>query len=189
MAAYNAARFAKPPKSVFNAHRPLRDDEDVDAILTWRVLRKVSDSLTVLNDRVIYLLEETEASRKLIGRYIDVGEYPDGRMKIQANGVALPYLPYDKLSEIDQGAVVEHKRLGHALRVAQALQAQRDNRRASGTTSRTNRGLAVRAKDRLPGTQKQREFTLDDLNAAVRATCCTPTGPVPASDSRQPPCS
>ena len=187
MATYNA-HFAKPPKSVFNAHRPLRDDEDLDAILTWRVLRKVSDSLTVLNDRVIYLLEETEASRKLIGRYIDVWEYPDGRMEIRANGVALPYVPYDKLSEIDQGAVVEHKRLAHALRVAQALQAQRDNRRASGSPSRTNRGAEVRRKERAPGTKKQREFTLDDLNAAVRATCCTPAGPVPASDSRQPPC-
>src|SRR5882757_4749854 len=54
MATYNA-RFAKPPRSSFDAHRPLRDDEDLDAILTWRVMRKVSRSLTVLNDRVIYL--------------------------------------------------------------------------------------------------------------------------------------
>jgi hypothetical protein len=186
MATYNA-HFAKPPRSVFNAHRPLRDDEDLDAILTWRVLRKVSDSLTVLNDRVIYLLEETEASRKLIGRYIDVWEYPDGRMEIRANGVALRYVQYDKLSEIDQGAVIEHKRLGHTLRVAQALQALRDNRRVSGSPSRTNRGTEVRSKERAPGTKKQREFTLDDLNAAVSATCCTPAGPVPAPDSRQPP--
>src|SRR5882757_3420511 len=184
MATYNA-HFAKPPRSVFNAHRPLRDEEDLDAILTWRVLRKVSDSLTVLNDRVIYLLEETEASRKLIGRYIDVWEYPDGRMDIRANGVALRYVRYDKLSEIDQGAVIEHKWLGHTLRVAQALQAQRDNRRVSGSPSRTNRGTEVRSKERAPGTKKQREFTLDDLNAAVRATCCTPAGPVPAPDSRQ----
>lgn len=32
MAAYNA-RFAKPPKSDFNAHRPLRDDEALETIL------------------------------------------------------------------------------------------------------------------------------------------------------------
>jgi hypothetical protein len=102
MAAYNA-RFARPPRSAFDAHRPLRDDEDLDAILTWRVLRKVSNSLTVLNDLMIHLLEETEASRKLIGRYIDVWEYPDGRIELRAGGVALPYLPYDKLVEIDQG--------------------------------------------------------------------------------------
>jgi Winged helix-turn helix len=166
MAAYNA-RFAKPPRSSFDAHRPLRDDEDLDAILTWRVMRKVSRSLTVLNDRVIYLLEDTVANRKLIGRYIDVWEYPDGRMEIRANGVALRYVPYDKLSEIDQGVVIEHKRLGHALRVAQALQAQRDNRRVSGSPSRTNRGAEVRGKDRAPGTKKQREFTQADIDDVI----------------------
>jgi hypothetical protein len=105
-------------------------------------------------------------------------------MEIRANGVALRYVQYDKLSEIDQGAVIEHKRLGHTLRVAQALQAQRDNWRVSGSPSRTNRGTEVRSKERAPGTKKQREFTLDDLNAAVRATCCTPAGPVPAPGSR-----
>jgi transposase len=40
MAAYNA-RCAKPPRSPFDAHRPLRDDENLDTILTWRVQRKV----------------------------------------------------------------------------------------------------------------------------------------------------
>src|SRR3984893_7979756 len=146
MATYNA-RFAKPPRRSFDAHRPLRDDEDLDAILTWRVMRKVSRSLTVLNDRVIYLLEDTVANRKLIGRYIDVWEYPDGRIELRADGVALRYVPYDKLSEIDQGVVIEDKRLGHALRVAQALQAQRDKRRVSGSPSRTNRGAEVRKQE------------------------------------------
>ncbi|MCX5545332.1 ISNCY family transposase [Paraburkholderia sp. CNPSo 3076] len=169
MAAYNA-RFAKPPRSAFDAHRPLRTDEDLDAILTWRVLRKVSDSLTLLNDRVIWLLDDTPANRKLIHRYIEVWEYPDGRLEIRADGVVLPCVPYDKLAEINQGAVVEHKRLGHALQVAQAIQAQRDNRRVSGSPSRTNRGAAVRKPKPLPGTRKQREVTLEDLNAAVMGT-------------------
>jgi hypothetical protein len=62
----------------------MRDDVDLNAILTWRVMRKVSRSLTVLNDRVIYLLEDTVANRKLIGLYVDVWEYPDGRNKIRA---------------------------------------------------------------------------------------------------------
>jgi transposase len=165
-ATYNA-RFAKPPRSTFDAHRPLRDDEDLDTILTWRVMRKVSDSLTVLNDLMIYLLEETEASRKLIGHYIDVWEYPDGRIELRADGVALSYLRYDKLAEIDQGAVVEHKRLGHALQVAQAMQAQRDNRRVSGSPSRTNRGEPVRKPAALPGTKKPRAFTQADLNETI----------------------
>lgn len=63
--------------------------------------------------------------------------------------------------------MIEHKRLGHALQVAQALQAQRDDRRASGSPSRTNRGLAVERDQRKPGTKKQREFTKADLNEVI----------------------
>jgi hypothetical protein len=166
IAAYNA-RFAKPPRNMFDAHRRLREDEDLDTLLTWRELRRVTKSLTVQYDRVMYLLEDTVANRKLIHRYIDVWEYPDGRIEVRADGAALPCLPYDRLAEIDQGAVIEHKRLGHALQVAQALQAQRDDRRASGSPSRTNRGLPVETDQRKPGTKKQREFTRDDINGVI----------------------
>ena len=166
MAAYNA-RFAKPPKSAFDAHRPLRADEDLEVLLTWREARKVTKSLTVQYDRVIYLLEDTIANRKLIHRYIEVWEYPDGRIEIRADGAALPAVPYDRLAHIDQGAIIEHKRLSHALQVAQALQAQRDDRRASGSPSRTNHGVPVRGKERLAGTKKQREFMQADLNEAI----------------------
>ncbi|AUT70191.1 MULTISPECIES: ISNCY family transposase [Paraburkholderia] len=166
IAAYNA-RFAKPPRSPFDAHRPLRDDEDLDLLMTWRETRRVSKALTVLYDRVLYLLEDTPANRGLIHRYIDVWEYPDGRIEIRADGKALDCRRYDKLAEVDQGAVIEHKRLAHALQVAQALQAQRDDRRISGAPSRTNRGVAPRAKDRLPGTKKPREFTRSDLDQAI----------------------
>jgi hypothetical protein len=166
IAAYNT-RFAKPPKSTFDAHRPLREDEDLDALLTWREARRVTKALTVQYDRVIYLLADTPANRKLIHRYIDVWEHPDGRIELRADGIALPCVPYDRLSAIDQGAVIEHKRLGHALQVAQALQAQRDDRRASGSPSRTNRGVEVRGKARAPGTKKQREFTQADLDGVI----------------------
>ncbi|WP_412525941.1 ISNCY family transposase [Burkholderia lata] len=166
IAAYNA-RFAKPPRSDFDAHRPLRDDENLDTLLTWRETRRVTKSLTVQYDRVIYLLEDTAANRSLVHRYIEVWEYPDGRIELRANGAALPYIRYDKLSEIDQGAVVEHKRLGHVLQVAQAIQAQRDNRRISGSPSRTNRGVPVRATAPLPGTKKQRSITETDVEAAI----------------------
>ena len=117
IASYNA-HFAKPPKSAFNAHRPLRDDEDLDTLLTWRELRRVTKSLTVQYDRAMYLLEDTPANRRLIHRYIDVWEYPDGRIEVRANGTALPCVRYDRLAEIDQGTVVEHKRLGYALQFA-----------------------------------------------------------------------
>ncbi|WP_415750532.1 ISNCY family transposase [Burkholderia sp. BCC1993] len=166
IAMYNA-RFAKPPKSDFNAHRPLRNDENLDRLLTWRETRRVSKSLTVLYDRVLYLLDDTLENRKLIHRYIDVWEYPDGRIEIRADGEVLHCRLYDKLAAVDQGAIIEHKRLSHALQVAEAVQAQRDNRRISGSPSRANRGLPVRAKTSLPGAKKQRAFTEADIEAAI----------------------
>jgi transposase len=167
MAAYNA-RFAKAPRSTYDAHRPLRADEDLDGLMTWRETRRVTKALTVQYDRVMYLLDDTLENRRLIHRYIEVWEYPDGRIEIRAGARVLPYREYDRLTEVDQGAVIEHKRLAHALEVAQALQAQRDDRRASGSPSRTNRGIAVRQAKRVPGTKKPREFTQADMENAIR---------------------
>ena len=166
MAAYNA-RFAKPPKSGFDAHRPLRADENLDLVLTWREPRKVTKSLTVRYDRVMYLLNDTPEHRKLIGRYIEVWEYPDGRIELRADGRALPCRQYDQLTEVDQGAVVEHKRLGQVLQVSQVIQAQRDNRRIGKAPSRTHLGVAVRTQQRQPGTKKQREFTQADIDRVI----------------------
>ncbi|MBN3787473.1 ISNCY family transposase [Burkholderia sp. Ac-20353] len=168
MAAYNA-RFAKSPKSSFDTHRPLRADEDLDLVFTWRETRKVTKSLTVQYDRVMYLLDDTPENRKLIDRYIDVWEYPDGRIELRADARVLPCRQYDRLAEIDQGAIVEHKRLSHALQVAQAIQAQRDNSRIGKAPSRTHLGDSTRTnrKEREPGKKKQREFTQADVEQVI----------------------
>ncbi|AJG23422.1 Mobile element protein [Cupriavidus basilensis] len=114
IADYNA-RFAKVPRNSHDAHRPLRDNENLDLIFTWRESRCVSKSLTIQYDKMLYLLADTPEHRKLAGRYIDVYHYPDGRIEPRVNGTALPYAIYDRLSEIDQGAIVDNKRIGHVL--------------------------------------------------------------------------
>ncbi|WP_338910652.1 ISNCY family transposase [Mycetohabitans rhizoxinica] len=168
IATYNA-RFAKPAKSDFDAHRPLRSDESLDLVLTWREPRKVTKSLTVQYDRVMYLLDDTLENRKLIDRYIDVWEYPDGRIELRADGRVLTSRQYDRLAEIDQGAVVEHKRLSHVLQVAQAIQAQRDSSRIGKAPSRTHLGDSTRTNrnERQPGKKKQREFTQADVEQVI----------------------
>ena len=166
MAAYNA-RFAKPPKSAFDAHRPLRADEDLEQVFTWREPRKVTKSLTVQYDRVMYLLDDAPENRKLIDRYIEVWEYPDGRIELRADTRVLPCRQYDRLAEIDQAAIVENKRLSHVLQLAQAVQAQRDNRRIGKAPSRTHLGVATKVQGGSPGKKKQREFTQDDINSVI----------------------
>ncbi|NVM93132.1 transposase [Variovorax sp. SG517] len=168
------ARFAKPAKRDFDAHRLVRADEDLDLIFTWRLQRKVSLSLTLQHDRVIYLLKDTPANRKLIHRYIDVYEYPDGRIELRADGVGLAYERYDRLPQVDTAAIVENKRLSHALQAALVIQSQRDDRRKSSTPSRTNQGQAPYPRKALPGTKRSRQFTSEDLELAVMSVCKPP---------------
>lgn len=80
-----------------------------------------------------------------------MAEYPDGRIELWADGAALPYTTYDRLAEIDQGAIVEHKRLGHALAVAAKVQALRDSRQSAGP-SRTLSGEPPRPHQPAPNT-------------------------------------
>jgi len=170
MADFNA-RFAKAPRSGFDAHRALRADEDLRMILTWRVQRKVSQSLTLQHDNVIYLLAESPRSRALVHRYIDVFEYPDGQIELRADGLALPCTQYDKLPAIDMAEVVDSKRLGRVLEVAAVLQAQRDTRHRSNTPSRTHVGEAPHQKHAQPGIKLASQLSQTDLNAATAQVC------------------
>ncbi|KGD73043.1 transposase [Tatumella morbirosei] len=134
MADYNR-RFAKVPRHDFDVHRPLEADDDLNAFFTWREPRRVSKSLTVQYDKVLYLIEDNELSRRAIGRYIEVWHYPDERKELRLNGVSLPYSTYDHLSKIDQGAIVDNKRLGQTLEFIQLVQNNRDNNRSQSAPS------------------------------------------------------
>jgi hypothetical protein len=150
----------------------VRADESLEEIFTWRVQRKVTHALTLQHDRKIYLLEDCADNRALIHCYIDIWEYPDGRLQIQAVGRALAYQDYDRLPIVDVSAVVEDKRLGHALQIAQIMQSQRDDRRRPAT-SRTHRGESANlsAAKQREGTKAQRAFSTEDLQAAVKQAC------------------
>lgn len=114
MADYNR-RFAKSPRHDFDVHRPLENNENLEATFTWCELRKVSKNLTLQYDKKLYLLENNEENRRFQGKYIDVWQYPDGTIELRARGTSLPFITYDRLGELDQGAIVDNKRLGRAL--------------------------------------------------------------------------
>ena len=144
-----------------------RDDENLDSIFAWRETRKLTSNLTLHYERKLYLLADTSEHRRYAGKYLDVYQYPDGRIEIRAAGKSLPYSTYDKLGAIDQGEIVENKRLGSVLRVAQLVQAQRDDRSVAGpSTAHRSNGKHVPRK-RKPGSKTQRELNAADLRAAL----------------------
>jgi Helix-turn-helix domain len=167
IADYNT-HFAKEPRDPRNAHRAIRSDESLDDIFAWRELRKVTKNLTLHYERKLYLFEDEPENRRYIGKYLDVYQYPDGRIEIKAAATVLPYSTYDKLGTIDQGEIVENKRLGQVLQMAQIVQANRDSRSVAGpsTAHRANGAHVPRTK--ASGTKTQRQLGQEDLQAAIK---------------------
>ena len=157
--------FAKAPRHDFDVHRPLETDDDLTAFFTWRESRRVSKSLTVQYDKVLYLIEDNELSRRAIGKYIEVWHYPDGRKELRLNGVVLPYSTYDRLQEIDQGAIVDNKRLGRTLEFIKLVQDKRDNNRSQALPA----GDGPSRRRRKPTEKKsQRSLDEDDMLNALK---------------------
>jgi hypothetical protein len=129
--------------------------------------------LTLQYDTALYLLEDTPAGQRVIGKYINVYEYTDGRIEARANGTALPYPIYDRLSEVKQGAIVENKRLGHALEPAQLVKEQRDSRRSGSVPACTNRGNAPTPKKAAPGKKAQCLLDAKDNAQAIDQVAST----------------
>jgi hypothetical protein len=127
----------------------------------------VTKTLTLHYERKLFLLTETSGARRLIGKYVEVFQVPDGRIEIRAGGMVLPYIVCDKLGEIDQGTVVENMRLGQVLRIAQLVQAQPDIGGANGpSTAHRPNGKHI-PRPRLPGAKTQRELGPEDLRGAI----------------------
>lgn len=158
-------RFGKIPRHDFDVHRAVEHDEDLDLIFTVRETRKVSKALTIQYDKMLYLIEDSEYSRRAIGKYIDVYHYPGGRKELRLNGVVLPCSTYDRLSEIDQGAIVDNKRLGRTLEFIQLVQSNRDDTRSQSVPAGDG---PSRRRPRAAGKKTQRALNQDDMLEALK---------------------
>lgn len=106
-------RFAKTANYPKNMHRPLRETPlELDDIFAWQVIRKLSKSLTFQYNQVVYLIENTEENTYLIYKHILILEYPNRDISVWYGHGALKYKIFDKLAKLDQGRVIENKRLG-----------------------------------------------------------------------------
>ena len=129
MKQYNR-KFGKPPKSDYNAHRPLQANDNLKEIFCWQEPRTLTKALTVQYDKVVYLIEDCVETRKLANKRVMVHDYSDGSIKIAYDGYALPYRVFDKLQRVEQGAIVEHKGLGTVLEFVRQQQNERNEQRS-----------------------------------------------------------
>ena len=128
MARYNQ-RFAKAPFDSRDVHRPLALHEDLKAAMVWREQRTVTRALTLHYNKMLIILDPTEVSRPLVGKRVDVCEYPDGGLEIRYGVDVLPYRVFDKIRQVNQAAIVENKHLDAALAMAKLIQEQLPPRR------------------------------------------------------------
>jgi len=138
MKQYNA-KFGKPPKSDYNAHRPLHANDNLKEIFCWQELRTLTKALTVQYDKIVYCVKDSVQTRKLANQQVMVHDYPDGSIKITHDGRALPYRVFDKLQRVDQGTIVENKRLGAVLAFVRQKQNERNEQRSQRAPSRKDR--------------------------------------------------
>lgn len=138
MKQYNA-KFGKPPKSDYNAHRPLQTNDNLKEIFCWQEVRTLTKALTVQYDKIVYCIKDSVPTRKLANKQVLVHDYPDGSIKITHDGHTLPYTLFDKLQRVDQGAIVDNKRLGAVLAFVRQKQNERNEQRSQSCPSRKDR--------------------------------------------------
>ena len=96
--------------------------DQVEDEFTWQVDRTLSQALTLQYDKVLFILEPSEAAQSAIGKRVTVVDYPDGKIAIRYKGQDLAYRTFDKIRKVNQAAVIENKRLGPLLEMIKAHQ-------------------------------------------------------------------
>jgi hypothetical protein len=85
---------------------------------------------------MMLLLDPTPFAHGLAGKKAEVVNYPDGRVAVRHEGVALPFRVFDKIQTVQPGAIVDNKRLSAVLEQIRAQQAVSPARQQRGHVAR-----------------------------------------------------
>jgi len=80
---------------------------------------------------MIYLLKSNEESTRIAGEKITIYDFPEGTLAFKYGYRSLKYQMFDKLECLDQGQIIDNKRLGAVLRLAHSKmnKLERDGKR------------------------------------------------------------
>ncbi|CAN7694669.1 ISNCY family transposase [Pararhizobium sp. LjRoot238] len=110
------AKFARIPARPDDLHRPVNLASDrLKDILCKREQRYITAQLTISFERQRIMLEETDVTRGLVGRYVETYAYADGRLDVRWKGHSLPYRVFYKDQRVTHAAITENKRLSDVL--------------------------------------------------------------------------
>jgi len=99
-----------------DAHRPLQPCDDLARVFSWQETRLVSKSLTLSYKRVLYVLDPTDAARAARGKRVGIEERQDGSLSFWHGEHELLATAFPKKHGVQQGEVVESKRLSATMK-------------------------------------------------------------------------
>ena len=147
-------RFAVAPVNAGDLHRPVPDTaRRLEDILCHQEKRHVGAQLTFHYDRKQVILEQTDITKGLAGQYVDVYDFADRPLEVRWNGHVLPYRIFSKDQRVSHTAIVENKRLGHALALVKAQQAIRFEAKVKTNSEKggyNKRGRLIYGPDYVP---------------------------------------
>jgi hypothetical protein len=100
-------RFAVPPRSQNDAHRPLSAQDNLEHILTWQEPRLLSKNLTVQFDKVVYQIQTERPTYALRNAHVTVCKNQLETVTILYKGKELAYTIFRKQER--QSEIVETK--------------------------------------------------------------------------------
>jgi transposase len=107
------SRFAVPPRSSLDVHRPLLKHHDLDQILAWQETRTISKNLTVQFKSVVYQIQTDRPTYALHNIQVTICQDIQGKVAILYKGKEFAYTIFQK--QLRQAEVVTAKQVDHVL--------------------------------------------------------------------------
>jgi len=143
-------RFAKIPLSPIDSHRALQAHENIKKSLCFKAIRTLTCNLTMQQDRIQYLIEDTEENQKLKRQKIDLHEYPDASIALYYEGRELKYRKlYDRVNQVVQRDIVPNKRIEQTLALIKEMQQLKEITRSSNAPRKRHLGYTYKTKKQL----------------------------------------
>lgn len=162
-------KFAKVPARPDNLHRALNMPPDrLRDVLCKREQRYVGQQLSFSYERRQIMLEKNDISCGLVGKYVDIHEFADGRLDVRWKACSLPYTVFDKEQRVTHTAITENKRLGEVL---SWIRAQQDEARPAPKIKTNSEQNAYRKRGTKAG--RRTDFTKDPEVIARRERALT----------------
>jgi hypothetical protein len=116
-------KFSVPAEKTENLHRKFNvQAARLADILCHREQRHVGQQLTLAYDRRQIILERSDLADGLAGQYVEIYDFADRPPEVRWKGHSLPCRVFSKDQRVSHTAIVENKRLSHALAMVKAQQ-------------------------------------------------------------------